>query len=186
MSDGRRKDDSQPSFSEMPTVVHRRKPKRGEQRTEQREPRALPAGAEHTVRIKRERVERRALPFRKDARGRRATDRAEQSQTGEVRPAELGPALPFAAAPASQPPASQPPASQPPASQPPELQKPSVWTATAAIDRRALPSSYAPAAADEAPPTARPTPLGSELHLVVGIAVAAVAIILAIALIASC
>jgi hypothetical protein len=176
MSDGRRKDDSQPSFSEMPTVVHRRKPKRGEQRTEQREPRAVPAGAEHTVRIKRERVERRALPFRKDARGRRATDRAEQSQTGEVRPAELGPALPFAAAPAS----------QPPASQPPELQKPSVWTATAAIDRRDLPSSYAPAAADEAPPTARPTPLGSELHLVVGIAVAAVAIILAIALIASC
>jgi hypothetical protein len=88
---------------------------------------------ERTVRLRPEMIERRALPFKKQAQGRRAADQdplpigPNESLTSEVVPDHLiRPALPFDS------------------QYPPAATQESVWSRDAVIDPRDLPSSLAP------------------------------------------
>ena len=115
---------SEPGWDEEPTHV------RDEQADAPADP---PFRVEHTIRMRPDQIDRRALPFRKDARGRRAADDASiQTHTDAVRPDELRAALPFQH--------PEPAITHVPV----EHQEPSVWSREAAIDPRDLPSSLAP------------------------------------------
>lgn len=129
---------SEPGWDEEPTHV------RDEQAAEPNDP---PFRVEHTIRIRPDQIDRRALPFRKEARGRRADDDAAiQSHTDVVRPDEIRAALPFQA--------PEPAVTHVPV----EHQEPSVWSREAAIDPRDLPSSLAPSQLADLPVSVVPEP----------------------------
>ncbi|HZO15726.1 MAG TPA: hypothetical protein VFB62_20780 [Polyangiaceae bacterium] len=129
---------SEPGWDEEPTHV----------RDEQAEaPADPPFRVEHTVRMRPDQIDRRALPFRKDARGRRrADDVVIQTHTDAVRPDELRSALPFQA--------PEPAVTHTPLAH----QEPSVWSREAAIDPRDLPSSLAPTQLSNLPASVIPEP----------------------------
>ena len=117
---------SEPGWDEEPTHV------RDEQAGDP------PFGVEHTIRIRPDQVDRRALPFRKQATGRRAEDDvAIQTHTDAMRPEEMRAALPFQH--------PEPAVTHIPV----DHQAPSVWSREAAIDPRDLPSSLAPSQLSE-------------------------------------